>query len=80
MSQTLCNRRDFLPSMRRLYASGDLAQPNSIRQCADRASPRSETNEKLPIALARPRLRPHLQAASCWRPGQIEISAIIKST
>jgi len=80
MSQTLCKRCDFLPSTRWLHAGGGLSSPNNIHQCADRASPRSETNEKLPIALARPRLRPHLQAASCWRPGQIEISAIIKST
>ena len=47
MSQTLRNRCDFLPSMRRLYASGDLAQPNSIRQCADRPLIRSERPLKL---------------------------------
>ena len=34
----------FSLPMRRLRASGDLAQPNSIHQCADRASPRSETS------------------------------------
>jgi hypothetical protein len=32
--------------MRWLHAGGDLAQPNSIHQCADRASPRSKTNRK----------------------------------
>ena len=80
MSQTLCNRRDFLPSMRRLYASGDLAQPNSIRQCADRASPRSETNQK--CLLHSPDLAcDHTSRSPCAGVlPTIEIGANIKST
>ena len=42
MSQTSCERCGFPGPMRWLHAGGELAQPNPIHPCADRASMRSE--------------------------------------
>jgi len=46
MSLTSCERCGFLVPMRWLHAGGDLARPNSIHQCADRALMRSEHTPK----------------------------------
>jgi hypothetical protein len=42
MSQTACKRCGFPLPIRWRRAGGDLAQPNGIHQCADRASIRSQ--------------------------------------
>jgi hypothetical protein len=80
MSQTSCERRGFPGPMRRLHAGGDLSRPNSIHQCTDRTSTRSERPPKGLL---------HSPDLACdqtcrWRragvPPIIEISANIKST
>jgi hypothetical protein len=46
MTNTACNPCSFPDPMCRLHAGSDLAQPNGLHQCADRASMRSEQPPK----------------------------------
>jgi len=46
MTNTACNPCGFPGPMCRLHAGSDLAQPNGIHQCPDRASMRSEQPPK----------------------------------
>ena len=80
MSQTPCKRCGVPLPTRWPRAGGDLAQPNGIHQCADRALMRSEHQ---------PKCLSHSSVLACdhtcrWRRAgvlaKIEISAIIKST
>jgi hypothetical protein len=79
MSQTSCDRCSFPVPMRWLRAGGDLAQPNRIPQCADRASMRSEHPPKCLMHFAD---LPYLQTPSS-NPASvtsiIELGAGIKS-
>jgi hypothetical protein len=79
MSQTLCKRCGFLPPMRRPHASGDLAHPNRIHQCTDRALMRSEHQPK---CLLHSHKLAYVQIGSWRHPGIppiLDIGAGIKS-
>ena len=79
MSQTSCKRCGFPVPMRWLDAGGDLSRPNSIPQCLDRASMRSE---RLPKCLLHSADLPYGQPRSSNPVNVtsiIELSAGIKS-
>jgi hypothetical protein len=80
MSQTPCKRCGFPLPIRWPRADGNLAQPNGIHQCADRASIRSK---HLPKGLLHPADLPGLQANSSDPVNVtsiIELGARIKSS
>ncbi|MGY4289724.1 hypothetical protein ACVWXO_008990 [Bradyrhizobium sp. LM2.7] len=64
MSQTPCKRCDYLLPICWSRAGGDLAQPNGIRQRADRPLDPIQATAEAPPALARSRVRADIQLAS----------------
>ncbi|WP_407176359.1 hypothetical protein [Bradyrhizobium sp. STM 3562] len=79
MTNTACKPCSFPGPIRWLHAGSDLAQPNGIYQCADRASMRSE---QPPKSLLRP--ADLLSVQTPWSnpagiTSTIEIGANIKS-
>ena len=80
MSQTPCKRCHFPLPIRWPRASGDLAQPNGVHQCADRALTRSEHPPK---GLLHPVDLPYLQTHRSYPVSVtsiIELGARIKSS
>ena len=72
MSQTPCKRSGFPLPIRWSRAGGNLAQPNGIHRCADRASIQSK---HLPKGLLHPADLPYLQTN---RPNPVSVTSIIE--